>query len=75
MRFELDSSSGYMGYAHLAGKIETVAQPDYPTIQWNYIEVNTLEELLDLVRNTDRVIVSIKSDGTPAIEIYDTYRE
>ncbi len=40
------------------------------------IELATLEELLELGRSQDEeLIVRVKNDGAPLIEIYDDYRE
>ena len=51
------------------------------TSDWNYkehIEINTLEELMDFVKDNDSVVLSKPhpcSDNLPSIEIYDDYRE
>jgi len=52
---------------------------------WKYtIDIETLDELLDLVRHVDKpswtdsvdIIISVPRDGgMPHIEVYDSYRE
>ena len=45
-------------------------------IEVGYIDVNDLEELIELMEDTDWDLIISKNDfGTPVIEIYDSARE
>ena len=39
------------------------------------IEINSLEELIDFVKEEGKIIISSPSDIMPGIEIYDDFRE
>lgn len=61
----LDESSKFFGRLH------TTQDGRY---YHNKIELDTLGELIELVKEQDEVVISCNS-RRPSIEIYDTYRE
>ena len=73
MKFRIERSSNVLNtepptrYAVFAGEDKYGKQYT--------IEINSLEELIDFVKEEGKIIISSPSEIMPGIEIYDDYRE
>ena len=67
MKFRITRTSSYLSKGQPCGG--SFKEGDL----W-FIEVQTIDDLMELVKAQDELIVSLR-DGIPALEIYDDYRE
>ena len=55
----------------MKGKIYKTSNP----FNEKEIEINTLDDLMELIKKEGAIIVAINKDGQLDLELYDTYRE
>lgn len=84
MKFEIYSTDDYLSGPREGPKPYAKASlEDYPTDNWPtlrrwFVEINTIEDLMEIRKETKHELVigdSIWCDPLPSIEVYNDYRE
>lgn len=71
MRFKQDATSG-----KYRKRVEDPTTRSGFRIEYSYVEINTLEELMEYVKKEKHPIIITESfDGEAQLETYDDYRE
>lgn len=71
MKFKQDSVSD----KHQGKRIEDPNEKRGFRIEYSYVDINTLEELLEYVKKEGHPVIITDYDDIPELETYDDYRE
>lgn len=71
MKFKQDSVSE----KHQGKRTEDPNAKNGIRIEYSYVDINTLEELLEYVKKEGHPVIITDYDDTPELETYDDYRE